>query len=167
MRSAFGVGAVLAAAALALAAPAPHPAKARDLLPAEDLIASSVAAVRSQADLDAHYYIAEESALALGRKADAAIARYKAGAGESLLLVVAYASAEEAGRVYGRFGRDFFSSGFDPASPRFVERIETGDWAGAVRRDRFLVIVLESPDRRSCDGLLDRAEEKATSLEIR
>ncbi|MGZ5555222.1 MAG: hypothetical protein ACXW3H_05640, partial [Candidatus Aminicenantales bacterium] len=81
-------------------------------------------------------------------------------AGEALLLVVAYSSAVEAGRVYGRFGGDFFSEIFDPMSPRVVEMIETGDWAGAARKGRFLIVVLESPDKAACDGLLRRAEDK-------
>lgn len=142
--------AVLAAAA----------ARARDVLPAEGLIASSVAAIRSQADLDTHYYLADDDILALGRKTDAVIARYRTGGRDSLLFVAAYPSAEEAGRVYGRFGADFFSEDFDPMSPRVVERLETGDWAGAVRRGRFLIVVLESPDRDSCGGLLGRAEDR-------
>jgi hypothetical protein len=158
-----------AAAALAICvlagptapAPAAAPARARDVLPAEGLIGSSVVVLRDQAALDAHYYLADESALALGRKADAVLARYSGAGGGSILLVIAYSSAEEAGRAYGRFGADFFSESFDPMTPRVVERLETGDWAGAARRGRFLIVVLESPDRDACDGLLRRAEDRA------
>ncbi|MGE5741188.1 MAG: hypothetical protein ACM32H_04045, partial [Candidatus Aminicenantes bacterium RBG_16_66_30] len=146
----------LVALITALAAPA-RPAKAtraRDLLPSEGLISSSVAAIRDQAALNAHYYLADEAILGLGRKTDAVFARYRTDPRETLLLVVAYPSAEEAGRVYGRFGSDFFSESFDPMSPRVVEMIETGDWAGAARKGRFLIVVLEAPDRAACEDLL-------------
>jgi hypothetical protein len=157
----FGLG-VLVTLVSALAAPgqAARATRARDVLPDEGLIPSSTAAVRDQAALNAHYYLADEAVLGLGKKTDAVIARYRMEAGEALLLVVAYPSAEDAGRVYGRFGADFFSEDFDPMSPRAVETIETGDWAGAARKGRFLIIVLEAPDRASCDGLLQRAEKK-------
>jgi len=138
----------------------PAAPRARDILPEENLVASSVVDLRVQADLDAHYYIADERVLGLGPKTDAVFARYRAGAGEALLLVVAYPSLEDAGRVYGRFGGDFFSEDFDPMSPRVVERIETGDWAGAARRDRFLIVVLEAPDKASCESLLGRAVDR-------
>jgi len=159
MRGAITVLAALVSvlAASAAAAPRAEGTRARDILPAEGLILSSVAAIRDQAALDAHYYLADEAVLRLGRKTDAVLARYKAEAGEALLLVVGYPSGKDAGGVYGRFGGDFFTGAFDPASDRIVEKIETGDWAGAARRGRFLIVVLEAPDRASCEGLLGRA----------
>jgi len=167
MRTAVGVAAVLGAAALALAAPGPAATPAREVLPVEGLVPSSIAVLRGPADLDAHYYLADESALGLGRRTDAVLARYKAGAGEALLLVVAYPGAKEAGRVYRRFGTVFFPGSFDPASARIVRRIETGDWAGAACRGRYLIVILESPDRDSCEGLLRRAEDRAPAAETR
>lgn len=170
MKILAGVLALSLAAAAVAAFPGPAAAaatRARDVLPVEGLIAASVVAVRDQAALDAHYYLADESALALGRKADAVLARYAGPGSGSLLLVVAYPDAGSAGRAYGRFGGDFFSDSFDPMTPRAVERLETGDWAGAARRGRFLIVVLESPDRDSCDGLLGRAEDRAAAPKTR
>ena len=163
MRKMIFVLGVFAALCAAPAAPgrAAEAARARDVLPAEGLVPSSVAAIRDQAALNSHYYLADEAVLGLGRKTDAVLARYRTEAGEALLLVVAYPSAEEAGRVYGRFGADFFSEGFDPMAPRVVERIEAGAWAGAARKGRILIVVLEAPDKAACDGLLRRAEDKA------
>ncbi len=162
MRRSFEAFALLAAVISVLAAPGPAAGatRAKDILPAEGLITSSLAALRDQAALNAHYYLADETLLGLGRKTDAVLAHYRTGTGESLLLVIIYPTAEEASRFYGRFGRDFFSDRFDPKSPRVVEKLETGDWAGAALKGRVLVVVLESPDREACDGLLRRAEEK-------
>lgn len=163
MKRALALAALLAAGLAALGAPGEAAAavRARDILPAEGLAASGIVFLRGPKDLDVHYYIADEAVLGLGKKTDAVLARYRSEAGESLLLVAVYPSEPEAGRVYERFGRDFFSEAFDPGSPRFVEMIETGDWAGAARRGRVLIVVLEAPDRASCDGLLGRAEGKA------
>jgi hypothetical protein len=151
----------LLAAGLAFAAAPAGRIRARDVLPAAGLVASSVVALPDQAALDAHYYLAEEALLGLGRTTDAVLARYRAEAGEVLILVIVYPSDEAAGRIYRRFGGDFFSRAFDPAGARHVERIETGDWAGAARRGPVLIAVLEAPDRTSCEGLLRDAEGRA------
>jgi len=169
MRKTAFVLAVFVALIAAPAAPgrAAEAIRARDVLPAEGLVPSSVAAIRSQAALNTHYYLADEAVLGLGRKTDAVFARYRTDAGEALLLVVAYPSVEEAGHVYGRFGGDFFSESFDPMSPRVVEAIEAGAWAGAARKGRFLIVVLEAPDKAACDGLLRRAEDKAPAVKAK
>ena len=143
---------------------APGGNRLRDILPAEELIGSSVVSIRDQAALNAHYYLADETVLGLNRKTDAVFARYRMGGREALLLAVVYPSEEDAGRVYGRFGRDFFSGKFDPKSPRFLEKLETGDYAAAVLARSVLIVVLEAPDRKSCDDLLRRVEEKALAL---
>ena len=131
-----------------------------DVLPDGGLITASVVAIRDQTALNAHYYLADEAVLGLGPKTEAVFARYRSGAGEALLLIVAYPSATEAGRVYERFGQDFFAEAFHPRSPRIVEKIETGDWAGAAAKGPFLIVVLEAPDRMACDGLLRRVEKE-------
>ena len=143
---------------------APGGNRLRDILPAEGLIKSSVVSIRDQAALNAHYYLADETVLGLNRKTDAVFARYRMGGREALLLAVVYPSEEDAGRVYGRFGRDFFSGKFDPKSPRFLEKLETGDYAAVVLARSVLIVVLEAPDRKSCDDLLRRVEEKALAL---
>jgi len=142
----------------------PGGSRVRAVLPAEGLIASSVVTIRDQAALNAHYYLADETVLGLGRTADAVFARYRTGGRDALVLVVAYPTGEEAGRVYGRFGRDFFSKKFDPNSSRFLEKLESGDYAAAARKGPFLVVVLEAPDKTTCDDLLRRAEERALAL---
>ena len=135
-----------------------------DVLPAEGLDKSSVVVLRDQASLDAHYYLADETVLGLGKETEAVFARYRMGPGVALLLVVAYPSDEEARRVYEKFGKDFFSKKFDGKSPRTLEKLETGDYAAAVLARSVLIVVLEAPDRKSCDELARRAEERALAL---
>jgi len=155
---------VIVLSPLAAAAQVAGPSRLRDVLPAEGLMASSVALIRDQAALDAHYYLADENVLGLDGKADAVFARYHAGGGEALVLVIAYPAEADAERIYGRFGRDFFAAGFDPKPSRFLMELETGDFAGSVRVRSVLAFVLEAPDRKSCDELLRRIENKALAL---
>jgi hypothetical protein len=133
------------------------------VLPTDGLDEGSVFAFRDQAALDAHYYLADETVLGLDGTAEAVLASYRAGPGQALLLVVAFAADDAARRAYERFGADFFFDRFDKKRPRTVERIETGDYAAAARTGSFLIIVLEAPDRKSCDELVRRAEERAAA----
>jgi hypothetical protein len=142
----------------------PEKGRLRDVLPAEGLYKSSVAVLRDQAALNAHYYLADETVLGLSQKTEAVFARYRTGPGEALLLIVAYPSDKEARRAYEKFGQDFFSKTFDGKSARTLEKIETGDYAAAVLVRSVLVVVLEAPDRKSCDDLARRAEERALAL---
>jgi len=133
-------------------------------LPAEGLDKSSVVVFRDQAVLDAHYYLADETILGLGKGAEAVFARYRTARRAALLLVIAYPSDEDARRIYVRFGKDFFSKTFDGKSPRTLEKLETGDYAAAVPARSVLIVVLEAPDRKSCEGLIQGAEEKVLAL---
>ena len=134
------------------------------VLPAEGLDKASVAVLLDQAALNAHYYLADETALGFGKGTEAVFARYRTPRGSALLLVVAYPSEAEARRIYERFCKDFFSKTFDAKSPRTLEKLETGDYAAAVPARSVLIIVLEAPDRKSCEELIRRVEEKALVL---
>jgi len=141
-----------------------EPARIRHVLPAEGLVRASVARVPDQAALDAHYYLADERVLELGGKAEGVFARYRAGGGEALVLAVGYSDQAAAERVYGRFGRDFFGDAFDPLAARYLDELETGDFAGSFRARSVVVFILEAPDRRSCEALLRRLEKKTLAL---
>lgn len=134
------------------------------VLPAEGIVPKSVVVFRDQATLNAHYYLADEKVLGLNEKTEAVFARYVAGPGEALLLVISYPSDGAARNVYERFGRDFFSKTFDGKSSRTLEKLETGDFAAAVLTRSVLIVVLEAPDRKSCEELIRRVEEKARVL---
>lgn len=161
---AFPALAALGLAVCAAAASPPGPGRLREVLPAEGLVGPSVVEFRRQSDLDQLYFLADENVLGLDGKAEAVFARYRANGGESLVLAVAYPAADAAERVHERFGRDFFSKAFDPKTLRFVETLESGDFAGIARAGAVLVIVLEAPSRTACDDLLGRLEERARAL---
>ena len=134
------------------------------VLPAKGIVPKSVVVFRDQATLNAHYYLADETVLGLGKGTEAVFARYRTAPGVALLLIVAYPSDQAARNVYERFGRDFFSKTFDGKSSRTLEKLETGDYAAAVLSRSVLIVVLEAPDRKSCEDLIRRVEEKARLL---
>jgi len=142
----------------------PERGRLRDILPDDGLDKTSIVVLRDQAALNAHYYLADETVLGLGKETEAVFARYRMGPGVALLLVVAYPSDKEARRVYEKFGKDFFSKKFDGKSPRTLEKLETGDYAAAVLARSVLIVVLEAPDRKSCEALIKQAEEKTLAL---
>lgn len=168
LRIACGIAlaAVLACAAAPAASTAgpPQAASLREVLPPEGLVPGSVAVIRDQADLDTLYYLADESVLGLAGEAEAVFAAYEAWDGEALVLAAAYPDEALAARVFARFGLDFFPGEFDPDAARHLARLETGDWAAAARTGRVLVVVLEAPDRETCEALLGRLEERATGF---
>jgi hypothetical protein len=154
----------LAAAPLAAPGQAPDPARIRGVLPAEGLLRASVALIPDQAALDAYYYLADESVLELGGKAEGVFARYRLGGAEALVLAIGYPDEAAAERVYARFGRDFFGDAFDPKAAWFLDEIETGDFAASFRARSIIVFILEAPDRKACDALLRRLEKKTLAL---
>ena len=143
---------------------APGRSPLRDVLPADGLDEKSVLVFHDQAALNVHYYLADETVLGLDKTTEAVFARYRTGPREALLLVVSYPSEGKARLVYEKFGADFFSNRFDRKAPRTTERLETGDYAAAVRTGSFLIIVLEAPDKKSCDDLARRVEERAVAF---
>ena len=160
----FVILAAFLLAPLAATAQVLEKGRLRDVLPAEGLDKSSVVVLPDQAALNVHYYLADETVLGLSDKTEAVFARYRTAPGVALLLVVAYPSDEAARRVYEKFGQDFFSKTFEGKSSRTLEKLETGDYAAAVLARSVLIVVLEAPDRKSCDGLARRAEERALAL---
>ena len=160
----FFILAALLLAPLAAAAQVLEKGRVADLLPVEGLDKMSVVVFRDQATLNAHYYLADETVLGLGKGTEAVFARYRTAPGVALLLIVAYPSDKAARNVYERFGRDFFSKTFDGKSSRTLEKLETGDYAAAVLSRSVLIVVLEAPDRKSCEELIKRVEEKTSPL---
>jgi len=130
-------------------------------LPAEGLNARTVRYFHRQVSLDPVYYLADENALLLNERTEAALGQYPRERGEATLLVCRYPAPGEARRAYLKLSRNYFALRADPAGPEVVVEIEPGTFAGALRTGPLLILVLESPARRDCESLL-RAAETAT-----
>jgi hypothetical protein len=127
-------------------------------LPSDGLNAESVRYFHTQVSLDLDYYLADRKALFLDETSDVALGKYPSAGSETLLLVVRYASPQNADRAFRRFGGDFFPAGIGPGTRRIVEEIGPGVAAAALRTGEFLVLVLEAPDKAAAEGLLRSAE---------
>jgi len=129
-------------------------------LPQERLEKKSVRYFHKQASLNNHYYLADENVLLLDKGTEVALGQYKEGWGKAMLLVCRYRSAADARRAYLKFGRAYFSVKTDPNAGTTIDEIDHGEFAGARLADAFLVLVFESPDRRTCESLLRTAASR-------
>lgn len=129
-------------------------------LPQERLDRKSVRYFHKQVSLNAHYYLADENVLLLDERTEAVLGRYKEGWDKAMLLICRYWTPGDARRAHLKFSRAYFSAAVDPSKGTTIERIENGEFAGARLAGACLILVLESPDRKSCETLLQAAESR-------
>jgi hypothetical protein len=129
-------------------------------LPQARLVKASVRYFHKQTTLDAYFYLVDENALLLDEGTEAVLGRYKEARGESMLLVCRYRTPADARRAYLKFCRVYFSQRVDQGGDSVMERIEAGEYAAARLTGACLVLVLESPDGASCEGLVNAAASR-------
>jgi len=154
---------VLIGLGLRIAAAVPEGGSKPDLLdglPLERLERKSVRYFHKQVSLNAHYYLADENVLLLDERTEAVLARYREGWGKAMLLICRYRRSADARRACLRFARDYFSVRINPDAAATIEEIENGEFAGARLSGAFLILVFESPDRKSCESLLRAAASR-------
>lgn len=124
-----------------LGPPGPHPDMV-GFLPRESLRPDRTSFFHGNVSLNNRYFIASDNILGLDRSTDCVFAEYEAGSDKpSRLLLVRYPGAERA--IAAR--RSFLSSYAPEAGPEGLAQTENKKWVSAVVRDRYVVIVLESP----------------------
>lgn len=125
-------------------------------LPAPGLIRDSILYFRRQTSLDARYVLADENVLGLDGSADAVLADYAAGKeGHRMsLMIIRYRSGQAAAGALGSFSRDYFMDRYKKGMRRIIEPNDYDGFAGISVSGRFLFIVLDAPDRATCDSLL-------------
>ena len=138
-RAVLDVGRAVVAA---LGPPGPGPDMV-GFLPRESLRPERTSYFHANVNLNNRYFIASENILGLDRSTDCVFAEYGTGAGKpGCLLLVRYAGAERA--VAAR--RSFLASYAPEAGSEGLAQTENKKWVSAVVRDRYLIIVFESPD---------------------
>ncbi len=125
-------------------------------LPAPGLIRNSILYFRRQTSLDARYVLADENVLGLNGSADAILADYASGkeGHRTSLMVIRYRSGQDAARAFGSFSRDYFMDRYKKGMKRIIASNDYDGFAGISISGQFLFIVLDAPDRRTCDSLL-------------
>jgi len=143
------------AAVRAIGPPGPAPDMV-GFLPQEALRPDRTSYFHANVSLNNRHFLASENILGLDRTTDCVLAEYDAGPGRpAVLLLVRYPGAEQAAAAR----RSFLAAYAPESDPEGLAPAENGAWVLAVLRDRYLVIVLESPSP-------DRARRLAASVAI-
>jgi len=122
-------------------------------LPSEGLLRDSLHYFHTQVSLNAHYFLADANLLDLSPKAEALLARYRRGSGKMRLLLCRYPAWAAAKAAFEHFNRVYFSDKPAPKSTTRVEKVEKGQFVGAQWNDRFVILVFEASDRKTCAAL--------------
>jgi len=131
-----------------------------DCLPSEGLLGESVRYFHKQVSLNAHYYLAESNLLNLSEETEGVLARYRRNGRKVRLLLVGYRRPKDAKGAYEQFGRVYFPDRPPAQTPVRVEGAENREFVGARWTDRFVVLVFEAGDRRTCEHLIYDVEKK-------
>ena len=142
---------------LAIAQTGPPPAILA-LLPEEGLIPERVRYFRHHALLNYHYYVAEENILHLGERTEAVLASYADTDRALRLLLVRYASAEEATSALVDFLQAYLPDG-DEAQ---AIQTENGRWTVAWRDAALVAAVFDASSRARAESVFEalRAKEE-------
>ncbi len=139
----------------ALGPPGPEPDMV-GFLPREALRPDRTSYFHADVSLNNRHFLASENILGLDRTTDCIFAEYDTDSGQpALLLLVRYPGAERATAAR----RSFLSAYAPESDPEGLAPTKNNAWVLAVLRDRYLLVVLESPSP-------DRARRLAASVAI-
>jgi len=122
-------------------------------LPPEGLLKKDIRYFHKQVSLNCHYYLADSDLLNLSENTEAALARYRRGDHKVRLLLVRYRKSEEAKAAHKQFVQIYFSDKPAAKSPMRVEEVEKGEFVSARWIDRFVILVFETGDKKTCERL--------------
>ena len=126
------------------------------LVPAEDLIRTSIRYFHEKSGLDYHYFIADKNILGLGKHTEVVLAEYKIGSSKSRLLLVRYPKAAEALAAFS----DFKAAYMPEAGEDAVVRTENGKWAAARLRRNLVIAAFDAPTEEAAKTLLRRVADR-------
>ena len=129
-----------------------------EALPTDGLILHSDRYFHLQAALNYNYYLARYNILQLSRNTDCVLARYKPGS--TYLLIIEYASIDEAATVLTSFRESFLSG----SGATEIAQIENGKFVGSRIDGRYLVIVLDATNESKASQLLGEAIDGLDAL---
>jgi len=137
------------------------------LLPDQGLVGSQVRYFHTQALLNRYYALAETNILNLSAGTEGILARRRPaspGAGEGspyAVLIVGYASPEEAKEAVGRIRKDLVAE----ADAQGFGRLKNGRWACATAADRILLAVLDVPSRSEAERTMEEMARRQRGAE--
>lgn len=124
-----------------------------DCLPPKGLLKGSIHYFHKQVLLNSLYYLADSNILNLTEKTEAVLARYKRDERKVRLLLVRYQKPKEAKAAHEQFVRIYFSDKPAAKSRMRIEKVERGEFVSARWINRFVILVFEAGDEKTCERL--------------
>jgi hypothetical protein len=122
-------------------------------LPSEGLRPKSLRYFHTLISLNAHYYLANANILNLSPETQVAMARYEKESSQARLLLVEYPTVERAVDAHARFVEMFLLERFEAGRRVPPKKLEDGKFAGVVRSDKHLIIVIEAEKKSVLDWI--------------
>ena len=121
------------------------------LLPAEGLHPGKIRYLHHHIVLNYHYFVADKNILNLGPGTHAALATYRIGKEDALLLLVMYTDAEKAKAAH----KSFLAHYLPDADSTGVVMLENKKWSAVRLKDKLLAVVLEADSRKLAESLME------------
>lgn len=120
------------------------------LLPAEGLHPGKIRYLHHHIVLNYHYFVADKNILNLGPGAHAALANYRIGKEDALLLLVMYPDAKKAKAAHKSFLKHYLPE----AGTSDPVMLENKKWSAVRLKDKLLAVVLEADSKKLAESLL-------------
>jgi hypothetical protein len=127
-------------------------------LPPQGLIESSVHYFHTSVSLNIHYFLADSNLLNLNSRTEAVLARYEQGSDKPYLLLVRYPRPGDAQAGFDQFSKVYLRE--SPAEDAVFAKLEKGQFAGARREGRALLLLFEAGSRESAEKLIGLAASR-------
>jgi len=110
--------------------------------------------------LNSHYFLASENILNLSPETRVVLAQYEQEKSRARLLVIEYPSVDIAEDAQGKFVRIYLKDKSLPEGKVRLQELEDERFSGILRKDKFLIIVLESEALPLCQWLFAETSQK-------
>ena len=110
--------------------------------------------------LNSHYFLASENILNLSPETRVVLAQYEQEKSRARLLVIEYPSVDIAEDAQGKFVRIYLKDKSLPEGKVRLQELEDERFSGILRKDKFLIIVLESEALPLCQWLFEETSQK-------
>lgn len=110
--------------------------------------------------LNSHYFLASENILNLSPETQVLLAQYEQEKSRARLLLVAYPSVSQAEDAHNQFVKIYLKDKVLPESKVQSKKLEDGKFSGILRKDNFLIIVLDAEALPLCQRLFQEISQK-------
>jgi hypothetical protein len=110
--------------------------------------------------LNSHYFLASENILNLSAETQVVLAQYEKEKSRARLLLIAYPSLNQAEAANKQFAKIYLKDQAMPEGKVQSKKLEDGKFIGALRKGRFLIIVLDAEALPLCQWLFEETSQR-------